>query len=299
MSNPKFTIVTPTYNREDLVQITIHSIINQTFKDWELIIVDDGSTDNTEEIIQKYLEDPRIRYIKKANSGQAHSLNVGASHAKGDFITFLDSDDEAYSNWLEVVNANIKEDTPVVCVGAIRKLIDGSKIREGLGAMRISGKIIRLKFTCGSLFIKRSIFSAIGGYDAELKSNIQTDLGYRLVAYLEKLGTKIVAVDDYLVQINIHTGPRIRTNWEKRRIGGMQFLKKHYDFIYENNRDEISDIYAVIAFSNYKLRQRRESIRYLLKAIRVKPYTAINYLRVLKYALFQISLFMPAVAINF
>jgi glycosyltransferase involved in cell wall biosynthesis len=286
VSNPKFTIVTPTFNREDLVQITIHSIINQTFKDWELIIVDDGSTDNTEIAIQKYLLDTRIRYIKKSNSGQAASLNVGASHAKGEFITFLDSDDEAYPNWLEVVNSNIKEDTPVVCVGAIRKLIDGSKILEGLGALRVSGKKIRFKFTCGSLFIKTSIFRILGGYDAELKSNIQTDLGYRLVDYLEKTGNKIVAVDEYLVQINIHAGPRIRTNWEKRRIGGMQFLEKHYDFIYKNNPSEISNIYAVIAFSNYKLKQRKESVRYVLKAIKVQPYTPINYLRVLKYALF-------------
>ena len=286
VANPKITIVTPTYNREDLLQITIHSIIKQTFKDWELIIVDDGSTDNTEQAVQKYLKDPRIKYVKKQNSGQAHSLNVGASYAKGEFITFLDSDDEAYENWLEVVNANIKENTPVVCVGAIRKLINGSKIFEGLGSLRVSGKVVRFKFTCGSLFIKTSIFRALGGYDAELKSNIQTDLGYRLVAYLEERGSKIVAIDEYLVQINIHAGPRIRTNWEKRRIGGMQFLKKHYEFISQNNPTEISNIYAVIAFSNYKLRKRRESVRYLLKAIKVRPYTPINYLRVFKYAFF-------------
>ena len=286
MSNPKITIVTPTYNREDLLQTTIRSIINQTFKDWELVIVDDGSTDNTEQAIQKYLQDPRIRYVKKQNSGQAHSLNVGASYAKGEFITFLDSDDEAYSNWLEVVNAHIKEDTSVVCVGAIRKLMDGSKIVEGLSSLKISGRLVRIKFTCGSLFIKTSIFSALGGYDAELKSNIQTDLGYRLVAYLEATGSKIVAIDEYLVQINIHAGPRIRTNWEKRRVGGIQFLEKHYDFISRNNPTEISDIYAVIAFSNYKLKKRRESVRYLLKAISVRPSEPRNYLRVVKYAFF-------------
>jgi len=283
VSNPKFTIITPTYDREDLVQITIQSIINQTFKDWELLLVDDGSTDNTEQTIQQYLQDTRIKYIKKKNSGQADSLNVGASHATGSFITFLDSDDEAYPNWLEVVNTNLKEDTHVVCVGAIRKLIDGSLIKEGLDALRVSGEIVRSKFTCGSLFLKPSVFLAIGGYDSDMKSNIQTDLGYRLLTYLEKTGIKILAVHEHLVQINVHDGPRIRTNWEKLRMGSMQFLKKHYDFIHKNNPKDISNIYAVIAFSNYKLKQRRESVRYLLKAIRLNPYTTANYLRVFKY----------------
>ena len=115
------SIITPTYNRALLVQTTIKSILAQTFTDWELIIVDDGSTDNTEEAIQHFLTDPRISYVKKSNSGQAASLNVGVSHAKGEFITFLDSDDEAYPEWLSTVTREMKSDTGIACSCAIRK----------------------------------------------------------------------------------------------------------------------------------------------------------------------------------
>lgn len=280
----KFSIITPTYNREDLVQTTIKSILAQTFTDWELFIVDDGSTDNTEQVIQQYLKDNRIKYIKKANSGQADSLNVGTSYTSGEYITFLDSDDEAYSNWLEVVNKNIKEDTCVVCVGAMRKLLNGSLVHEYINKWKFFGEIIRFKFTCGSLFLKRSIFFEIGGYDPEMQSNIQTDMGYRLLINLKNTNRKIVAVDEYLVQVNIHDGPRIRTNWEKRRDGTKLLLRKHYEFIKENIPKDILNCYAIIAFANYKLKQRRESLHYIFKVIKIKPFIVSNYLKLFRYS---------------
>jgi glycosyltransferase involved in cell wall biosynthesis len=281
----RFTIVTPTFNRADMVQATIKSVLTQTFKNWELIIVDDGSTDNTEEVMQQFLTDTRIKYVKKTNTGQADSLNVGASHASGEFITFLDSDDEAYPNWLQVVNENIKEDTSVICVAAMRKLLDGRLIKEHICRWKFFGETIRYKFTCGSLFLKKHILLDIGGYDPELKCNIQTDLGYRLIGYLMNTNRKIVAVSEYLVQINLHDGPRIRTNWEKRREGTKQFLDKHYKFIRQNMPQDIVSSYAIIAYSNYKLKKRKESLQYLLKVIKLRPLTPANYLKFIKYAL--------------
>ena len=278
------TIITPTYNREVLVQNTIRSILNQTYGNWELIIVDDGSTDNTEQAIQPYLVDNRIKYFKKPNSGQADSLNKGSLQATGDYITFLDSDDEAYPGWLQTVHDHIQQDTGILCAGAVRKFPDGSMVQEGMNEFHFFGETFHLKFTCGSLFIKRSVFEDIGGYDASLRSNIQTDLGYRLLAYLKNTALKAVVINEYLVQINIHEGERIRTNWKRIREGGIQFINKHYSFMYENDRKEIANVYSTIAFSSYKLRKRSESLRYMMKAIRHNPVRWVNYMRVVKYA---------------
>ena len=281
----KFTIITPTFNREDMLQTTIKSVQAQTFADWEMIIIDDGSTDNTEQIVKElFLNDARIKYFKKPNTGQADSLNVGASKASGEFLTFLDSDDEAYPNWLEVVNNNIKQDTSVLCVAAMRKMMNGKIVKEHMCRWKFFGEMVRYKFTCGSLFLKKHILFDIGGYDPTMRCNIQTDLGYRLLTYLKKTNQKIVALDEYLVQINLHDGPRIRTNWEKRRDGTKQFLSKHYDFIAENMPADIISSYAIIAFSNYKLRKRKESLQYLLKVIKLNPMVPGNYFRVIKYA---------------
>jgi glycosyltransferase involved in cell wall biosynthesis len=267
-----------------MVQTSIKSVIAQTFTDWELIIVDDGSTDNTEDAVKQFLNDSRIRYIKKENTGQADSLNVGAALASGEYLVFLDSDDEAYPNWLEVVNSNINQDTSVICVGAMKKLLDGRLVRDNMNKWKFFGEYVRFKFTCGSMFLKRHIFTDLGGYDAEMKSNIQTDLGYRLLTYLKNTNQKILAVDVYPIQVNLHDGARIRTDWKKRRDGTKQLLKKHYDFILENIPKDIITSYAIIAYSNYKLNQRKESLQYLMKVIKHDPYVPSNYLKLVKYA---------------
>ncbi len=278
------SIITPTYNREVLVQTTIKSIQHQTFKNWELIIVDDGSTDNTEAVIREFLTDNRIKYVKKKNTGQAESLNVGAALAKGEFITFLDSDDEAYPLWLQTVHENLQIDTGILCTAAKRKLLNGELVDEHMNQYRINGNQMRLKFTCGSLFIRKNIFDTIGGYDHTMKSNIQTDLGFRLIAYLATTSFKIVTLDHFLVQINIHDGPRIRTNWNRRKEGGVQFIKKHFQFLYENDKKELANFYSSIAFCSYKLRHRIDSCLFLSKAIWYNPSRPRNYLRLVKYA---------------
>ena len=93
---PFFSIVIPTYNRADLLSRCIDSIIEQTFSDFEIIIVDNYSNDETKELVEQYKSrDTRIKFIQEHNNGIiAHSRNVGVKAAVGEYIAFLDSDDE-------------------------------------------------------------------------------------------------------------------------------------------------------------------------------------------------------------
>jgi glycosyltransferase involved in cell wall biosynthesis len=94
MNTPFFSIILPTYNRAHFLPKAIQSVINQSFTDWELIIVDDGSTDNTSELVESYCKkDKRIRYIYQENEERSAARNKGIELAKGEFICFLDSDD--------------------------------------------------------------------------------------------------------------------------------------------------------------------------------------------------------------
>jgi glycosyltransferase involved in cell wall biosynthesis len=91
---PTFSIVIPTYNRANLLCKAIESVIAQTFADWELLVVDDGSTDNTKELVLLYAsKDQRIKYIYQKNAERSAARNNGISHAAGKYICFLDSDD--------------------------------------------------------------------------------------------------------------------------------------------------------------------------------------------------------------
>lgn len=281
----KFSIITPTYNRAALLQKAIRSITGQTYTNWELIVVDDGSTDNTEEEIQKFLDDSRIRYIKKHNTGGADSRNFGANLAKGDFITFLDSDDEALPNWLEVTNRHLQEDTGIACVGAIKKMPNGSSIPAPPYEINVYGQKKKVRFTCGSLFIRRPIYYDIKGYDVNMPTGLQSELGYRLIEHLKDTPYQIVSVEDCLVLIYLHDGPRMRNDWKNLTVDCVRFVNKFYPYFKKWDRKELANNYAVIAYYNYRLKQRKESLSYLVKAIRFRPFDIRNYLRMIKYGL--------------
>jgi glycosyltransferase involved in cell wall biosynthesis len=104
---PHFSIIIPTYNRAGRIEKTIHAVLGQTVEDFELIIVDDGSTDNTAEIV-KSIPDERIRYSKKKNEERAIARNFGIERAHGKYVTFLDSDDLLYPQCLEEAQKMLK-----------------------------------------------------------------------------------------------------------------------------------------------------------------------------------------------
>ncbi len=100
MSRPLFSIIVPTYNRAAWIRKTLESALNQTYSNIEVIIVDDGSTDATEEVIAS-IKNERLRYVKKVNGERGSARNYGASVAKGDYLSFLDSDDLLYRHHVE------------------------------------------------------------------------------------------------------------------------------------------------------------------------------------------------------
>jgi len=99
--SPNISIIIPTYNRAVYLSAAIDSVLCQTYKDFELIVVDDGSSDNTREIVQAY-SDQRIRYLYKKNGGAASALNLGIKNSRGNFIARLDSDDIFLPKKLEI-----------------------------------------------------------------------------------------------------------------------------------------------------------------------------------------------------
>lgn len=116
--NPLFSVIIPTYNRASFIQRTIHSVLQQTFSDFEIIVVDDGSTDNTEEEVAS-VKDARIIYYKKENAERAAARNYGIAKSTGSYITFLDSDDLLKENHLEEAVGFLKRNpnTPVFHLG--------------------------------------------------------------------------------------------------------------------------------------------------------------------------------------
>lgn len=153
------SVITATYNRANLIKKSAESVLNQTYKNLELIIVDDGSTDNTKEVIDS-LNDKRIVYIKQENQGASAAWNKGIDLAKGKYISFHDSDDTCLLDRIEKqINALKKNDADIVCskmfiYGNLLKRKVPKNIKEGF----LKKNFLPLGVSSGTLLGKREVF---------------------------------------------------------------------------------------------------------------------------------------------
>ena len=139
MKNPLVSVIIPTYNRKHLLKEALGSVFSQTYKNLQVIVVDDGSTDNTQDIISDF-KDKRITYIKQGHRGASSARNKGIENAKGEYTAFLDSDDRWLPTKIEKqmdVFKNSKVNPGVVYCGIEYMDENGKKIRgERLPAYR-------------------------------------------------------------------------------------------------------------------------------------------------------------------
>ena len=127
----KFSIILPTYNRAGKIIRAINSVLDQTLLQWQLIIVDDGSTDKTEELIKPFLRDRRILYLKVPHEGVGRARNTGIRHAEGEWICFLDSDDYYLADHLSVIeNFLIKNRNKPTFIYTGSFVEEGGQLRE-------------------------------------------------------------------------------------------------------------------------------------------------------------------------
>ena len=106
---PYFSIIIPSFNRTHIIDRAIQGVLQQTFQDFEILIVDDGSTDNTQAIVKEYSADLKIKYIYQNNQGVCSARNTGAKEANGAYLIFLDSDDTVEKSWLQDFYDSLKK----------------------------------------------------------------------------------------------------------------------------------------------------------------------------------------------
>jgi glycosyltransferase involved in cell wall biosynthesis len=160
---PKVSVITATFNRSHLLGKCIESVISQSYEHWEHIIIDDGSTDDTYDLVKKYMDkDSRIRYVRHKNRKQSLSLNVGLMMAAGEYACFLDSDDYYHMNHITSRLDFFKEHPDICFVHGGLKVVGDPYVIDALNP----SKKILIEDCCagGSFFAPTSIFREIGGF---------------------------------------------------------------------------------------------------------------------------------------
>lgn len=268
MAKPFFTVVIPTHNRSALLQEAIQSVLGQTFETFELIVVDDHSSDDTSEVVRS-IQDNRIKYIVNNRSkGGAGARNSGIFQAKGIWVAFLDDDDVWLPNKLESDYKKIQQvDYSVGLVYSGSEAYDFTKMRGSPTLVpTIEGwvqKDLLYKNYVGTfsrVAIRTDLLKSIGGLDERFVSLQDRELFVRIAGI-----SKVAFTNETLVRMRTSNADRITMNYRKRLIGSIMFSEKYKDLINDNPLLRHRSASLVFVFA---LKQR--NVKQLLSAL---PWT--------------------------
>lgn len=267
--------VIPTKNRSGLLSEAIKSIVNQTYKDWELIIVDDGSTDNTYEVCKDFSDiDSRIKYFKNPGKGGAAARNYGISKSAGEYIAFLDDDDISLPHRFESQLYAAKK-------SGNKFIVSGYQVRNRRNGKLIAERRLELKGAgAGCLarwLIHRQLLEITGGFDENFPSMQEVELSYRLAEF------ETFAFHNSIVSIIYPTKDSVSTNIKNALRGKELLMQKVGNKMHPK---EAAWWYFTIAMDYYRLNDRLNGLRYL------KISSELNSCITMKFAYQYAKIFM-------
>jgi glycosyltransferase involved in cell wall biosynthesis len=280
---PRFAVVIPTYNRANALHKTLSSVLAQTFMDFEVIVVDDGSTDNTKAVVEEF-HDPRVKYLFIENSGgPATPRNIGMQAATAEWISFLDSDDLWYPEKLETISQSIAENSDVDAIG------NNEVIRDPA-----SGKVTILRYgpvtpdfyrtllvegnrcSTSAMTVRKSLIEEHGlRFDTSRDFVIVEDYDFwmRLALHGARFRFLDVALGEYVLGDG-----NISANIEKSRRNWLRLLENHVFRIqqFEANREKLwreiqARVNATNAVADLRLVHPISFLRNAFEAVRVSP----------------------------
>ncbi|MGC9504484.1 glycosyltransferase family 2 protein [Baaleninema sp.] len=237
MSSPAVSIVIPSYNRATLIPRAIQSVLDQTFQDWEAIVIDDASQDNTEEVVKNF-KDSRIRYIRhEKNAGECATRNTGLDAATGTYIAFLDSDDWWLPEKLEKQVRRFEELSPQVGVvytwlSAVNENGHIKNLRQPTLSGSIYGELLYANFvgTPSTVIIRRACLQAGARFDPSLRCCGDWDMWLQIARHYD-----FEVIEEPLVQYLDHEDEkRGSTNSHAVTEGYLIFTDKHHQKLQQN-----------------------------------------------------------------
>ena len=227
---PFFSIIIPSYNRAHIINNVLEALQKQSYNDIEIIVVDDGSSDQTKEIITPFLrEHKNIKYLYQQNSGVCAARNTGAKIAQGEYLIFLDSDDDVEKDWLNDFYDLLKSNNYDVgfCNMKEVRLNEAVKLVDAANPYKNQDK--KGKYIAGMFAINKTIFKEAGMYDENIKYGENTELGIRL----RTRGIKMGFINQYNFIYNISAGEGSKNNLNKLH-SNIYIVEKHQDYFKKN-----------------------------------------------------------------
>ena len=231
-TGPLVDVVIPVFNGERTIRRAVESVLGQSYRHLHLIVVDDGSSDGTREVLGE-VEDPRLTVVTRAHAGVSATRNAGITAGSGDFVVFLDSDDECDARWLDVLVGLTDAAALVGCAGRIQQ--EGRPDRVKAPEPDDDGRVGPV-FLAGLFLVRRDILEQTGGYDPLLARSENTDLGFRVTDVVTAGGEGVAVTDEILVTIRRPKQQAAKYSLDVRRASAETLLAKNPQWVSQEPR---------------------------------------------------------------
>ena len=277
--NNLISIIIPTYNRAHRLTDSIMSVLEQSVGNWELIIVDDGSTDETRQLMSKFLTNERVKYYFQENSGVSIARNKGVELSRGDYVIFLDSDDRFLPGLFSKLNEVHYTSYDLICWQVLKKVDGKSSVWKPRKLEKIYNKITAT-FLAGSICYKKQVFIESGGFDPEMTFGENYELGMRIS---ELRDLKIKILDQHFLFYAIDNQNRESNSLGNRLDSYLHLYQKHKDK-YEKDKKSHSQIKYLLGFVHEKLEMKSDARKFYQSSFLINPR---NYKALLKSLYFK------------
>jgi glycosyltransferase involved in cell wall biosynthesis len=277
---PRFTVVVPTRDRAALLPVALDSVVAQTDRDWELVVVDDGSSDGTATVVASYRDTGApITYVRREGGGVSAARNAGVAAANGEYLVFLDDDDELLPGALGALRAAIDARQGALVLGGwVQVSADRRTWRTRVP--RATESNFRGAFLPGAFALRTDVFRATGGYDEQLRFGENSALAWRVRAHLDRSGERVDAVGEPLcIRYD-----RAQRSYELAKYeSARRVIEGHGDVLASeaagsaSPRRRRATYLAIAGVSAARLGRRREAWSYALAALRTDPSSPARY----------------------
>lgn len=226
------SIIIPCYNQAQYLSEALESVLNQNYLNWECIIVNDESPDNTDEIAKEWLiKDQRFKYIEKINGGLSSARNAGISNAKGEFILPLDADDKIGSQYLQLAINEFEKDNQLKIVYCKAEKFGEEKGLWDLSDFSIFNLVKRNMIFC-TAFFRKAEWEKVGGYDVNLIYGLED---WEFWIAILKNGGKVKRLEEVCFFYRVkRVSMAVAITPEEVDFSNDYIRKKHIDFILSN-----------------------------------------------------------------
>lgn len=281
---PEVSVIIPTYNSAHYLTQAVASVLAQTFQDFEVLVIDDGSTDETEAVMSGYA--PPVRYIRQPNGGVAAARNRGIAESRGRYIAFLDADDMWMSRKLERQLAALGQHQDCRACYTAAQVVDAdlmpiAELRSRRQSSALEDLLLRgnVVATPSSVLCERELLDAVGGFDAELSMCADWDLWVRLATQ-----TEFLYLDELLIKYRQHAANMSR-QVALLEHDSLRLLEKGFampdlpESLRAQCRVALARNAMVLAGSYFAVGQYRDFVRCAARAIRADVHQ-LGYLLV-------------------